>query len=443
MTQSHKITLNLEDFAPQIPVGSAILEEAKTALHSLKNRTCKGSEWTGWLDWPHKFGMSLNAEIKHWMQNLSVSYDTIIAIGIGGSYLGAKAVYDLMVGPFGPTNGLKNLYFAGQNMSESALSELIENLNHLQRKPLIVAISKTGTTTEPGVAFRVLREWCESKFCKAECAQRIIAITDPKKGALRQLALQNGYKTFEVPSDVGGRYSVFTAVGQVPLMLAGLDVKSFLDGADQVFAGLMGRDSAPSLDPFILQYAAARTAAWRAGKRMEVVTYPEPKMRNFVEWFKQLYGESDGKEHRGLFPGSLECTMDLHSMGQYLQEGARTMIETFIVADNPRTPGMSGRVKVPAMGNNLDELQYLEGKGVDDINHMALLATRKAHASGLVPVIEMRLGALDLPHIGALMAALQVSCPVGGILLGINPFDQPGVEAYKVKMFELLGKPKS
>ena len=425
----------------------ALAANASSALDSLKNKTCQGSAFTGWLNWPATHGTKLASDIRSWQSTLAVDYDLIVVIGIGGSYLGTRAVSDLMTHTFAPAMGANAtitgkpmIVFAGHNMSETSLGELLDLM--AIRKPIVNVISKSGTTTEPGVAFRVIRSFMEQHHPK-DVTKRIIATTDSRKGALRKLALECGYKTFEVPDDVGGRYSVLTAVGLVPLALHGLDIEALLRGADEVFKDIM-LSKPHGMGRLALEYAQCRTAAWNAGKRVEVVAYPEPKMRNLVEWWKQLFGESDGKGGVGLFPASIECTMDLHSMGQYMQEGARTMMETFLAVDHPRkvTPGKQHRsIHVPATGSNLDELLYLENRPIDDVNQTAMKATRAAHSDGGVPALQISIQDFTPETLGALFAMYETACAVGGIMLSVNPFNQPGVEAYKLKMFELLGKP--
>ena len=443
------ITFDREYFGKDLNKSADALQpKAIEALKSIKNKSCKGSEFTGWFNWPASSGLELTKEIRAWQAGLNVDYDLIVVIGIGGSYLGSRAVSDLMTHTFASSMGSQAtgtgkpmIVFAGHNMSETSLGELLDLM--ATRKPLVNVISKSGTTTEPGVAFRVIKDFMEKRFAK-ESAQRIIATTDGKKGALRKLAIECGYKTFEVPDDVGGRYSVLTAVGLVPLALHGIDIHAMISGADAVFQDLC-KDTPQNEGQIALQYAQCRTAAWNHGKRIEVVAYPEPKMRNLVEWWKQLFGESDGKDGVGMFPASIECTMDLHSMGQYMQEGARTMIETFLSVEKPRrvTKTYEHRtIKVPSTGSNLDELQYLENRPIDEINNTAMLATRAAHSDGGVPALEIRIKDFTAETLGALFAMYETSCAIGGIMLGVNPFNQPGVEAYKLKMFELLGKPK-
>jgi glucose-6-phosphate isomerase len=440
------IKLDRQYFSQDLNAKADLLEDkALDALEKLKTKNCTGSEFTGWYDWPRVNGFKLLQEIKDWRSSYKESFDLVVVIGIGGSYLGSKALSDVISHTYGFNEGVNRkandanrpqLVFAGQNMSESSLSDLLDLMSN--KSPIVNIISKSGTTTEPGVAFRVIRSWMEKRYGSAAAARRIIATTDPSKGALRKLALGKSYKTFVVPDDVGGRYSVLTAVGLVPLALVGYDVDALMHGADETFQDL-NQKNPTKIGRIALDYAKCRTASWNAGKVIEVVTYPEPRMRNLVEWFKQLFGESDGKDGKGLFPASIECTMDLHSMGQYMQEGARSMIETFLAVDNPR--GDRSRIDVPETSDNTDELSYLEGAGIDLINDTAMLATRIAHSSGGVPCLELRLSDFEPKTLGSLFAMYEASCAIGGLMLGINPFNQPGVEAYKVNLFALLGKP--
>jgi glucose-6-phosphate isomerase len=422
--------------------------QALSALQQLRQKTCVGAEFTGWFDWPTQHGFALAQDIKQWQKTLSVDYDLVVVIGIGGSYLGTRAVSDLMTHTFaagmgdrGTVTGKPMIVFAGHNMSETSLGDLLDLM--AIRKPLVNVISKSGTTTEPGLAFRVISTFMDERYDR-EAAHRIIATTDANKGALRKFAREKQFKSFVVPDNVGGRYSVLTAVGLVPLALHGVDIEAMLMGAHEVFEDLKV-ETPRSHGLVALEYAQCRTAAWDAGKRVEVVAYPEPKMRNLIEWWKQLFGESDGKDGLGLMPTSIECTMDLHSMGQYMQEGSRTMIETFLTVDHPRRLTKTTElqtIKVPATGSNLDELRYLEQRPVDHVNQTALTATRAAHAAGGVPALEIRIADFTPQSLGQLFAMYETSCAVGGLMLGVNPFNQPGVEAYKLKMFELLGKPR-
>ena len=438
-----QIRLDRHFFSDSLNQAADKLEShALKSLDALRAKTCTGSEWTGWFDWPKNHGFKLAEDIKVWKASLHYDYDLIVVIGIGGSYLGARAISDIASHTYAQAfagsdkKSAPQIVFAGNNMSESSMADLLDLME--KRSPIVNVISKSGTTTEPGVAFRVIRAWMDKRFGAKDSVKRIIATTDSQKGALKKVADECGYKTFIVPSDLGGRYSVLTAVGLVPVALAGFDIDALLQGAHEVFQDF-GASQPKGIARVGLEYAMCRTAAWNAGKTIEVIAYPEPKMRNVVEWFKQLFGESDGKQGKGLFPASIECTMDLHSMGQYMQDGARTMMETFLAVDNPRSS--TRRVTVPANSGNVDELKYLEGTGLDEINDKAMLATRIAHADGGVPALELRLDDLSAKTLGSLFAMYETSCAVGGLMLGINPFDQEGVEAYKVNLFGLLGKP--
>lgn len=424
------------------------IPKAKEALYALRDQTCLGGEFTGWFDWPRRRGQALWRDVKDYVAKLDVYYDTVLVIGIGGSYLGTRAVAEALGHEYGYAFAKTGrnarrpvITFAGHHLSEAGLVELLDYLE--ERQPLVNVISKTGTTTEPSVAFRVIRSYMEKRFGKAEAARRIIATTDREKGALRKLADESGYKTFEVPDDVGGRYSVLTAVGLVPLALGGFDCERLLAGADVVFREL--RDGDPSSDHPVLRYAATRAAAYESGKKIELLATGEPKLRNLIEWWKQLFGESEGKDHKGLFPAGLIYTTDLHSMGQYVQDGERNLIETFLIIAHPSASGdgtnVERRIRIPHGGGDLDGLGYLEQRFVGDINEAALLGTMVAHTDGGVPCSSLTLPRLDEQTLGGLFAFFESACGIGGALIGVNPYDQPGVEAYKKNLFGLLGKP--
>jgi glucose-6-phosphate isomerase len=421
-----------------------LLPRAQEALAQLRTRASDPRDWVGWFDWPARRAGGLARELMSLRDDLGVFYDTVVVVGIGGSYLGCRAAAEALSSTTehlttGGGNRRKPLLvYAGQHLSESALLDTLELLEG--RQPIVNVVSKSGTTTEPALAFRFLRDHLERRFGKAEAAKRIIATTDPEKGALRKLAQESGYRTFPVPSDVGGRYSVLTAVGLVPLALAGLDVDALLAGADAMFATLRGGDA--SQHP-ALRYAAARTAAYAAGKRIELLSYAEPRLAQFTEWWKQLFGESEGKDGKGLFPAGLAYTTDLHSLGQYVQEGVRDLLETYLMIDAPTSRdggGAERRLKVPS-GSPVDELGYLEGRYVDEASHAALDATRVAHADGGVPCLALGLSRLGARELGGLFAFFETACAVSASLLGVDAFDQPGVEAYKKNLFGLLGKP--
>jgi glucose-6-phosphate isomerase len=423
------------------------LPQAGQALAELIDKSCVGAEWTGWFDWPRLRGRELAREIKSYTESLDIYCDMVLTIGIGGSYLGTRAVADALshqfagsIGRVGRNPRRPLMAYAGHNLSEAGLAELLDLLE--ERQPIVNVISKSGTTTEPAVAFRVVRSYLERRFGRAEAARRIVATTDARKGALRRLAEEAGYKTFEVPDDVGGRYSVLTAVGLVPLALGGFDIDRLLDGADGIFTEL--RNRATASDHPVLQYAASRMAAFKAGKRIELLSYAEPKLLSFVEWWKQLFGESEGKNGLGLFPAGLAYTTDLHSLGQYVQDGVRNLMETFLVIDEAPSldpKALERRVRVPRAPDNVDELGYLENRFIGEINQAAMMATKVAHFDGGVPCLELKVATLDEKALGALFAFYESACGVSAAMLGVNPYDQPGVEAYKKNLFGLLGKP--
>lgn len=428
----------------------ALLPDASVALKSLMEKTCAGSEFTGWFNWPQEKGNVLNREINDFVDSYAEAYDTVVVIGIGGSYLGTKSIMDALSGRYDEAlsamgvSSKKQIVFAGHNLSEAELIELLEYLEH--RQPIVNVISKSGTTTEPSVAFRVLKEYMEKRY-KDSASQRIIATTDAKKGALRSLSDQMKYKAFEVPDDVGGRFSVLTAVGLLPLKLAGYDTDMLMSGADTFFSSIVsGTKDEPMKEPKAfdaLNYAAHRMAAWNAGNRVEIMAYGESRMSGLIEWWKQLFGESEGKEGKGLFPVGLSCTTDLHSLGQYVQEGVRNQLETFLYVENANAKNASGvekSLRVPD-GSSLDGLDYLKGKNISEVNNAALLATELAHFDGGVPCVELHLRDISEESIGYMIAFFETSCAVSALMLGVNPFDQPGVEAYKKNLFGIMGRP--
>lgn len=409
------------------------IEAANGLLHSGKG---KGSDFLGWVNLPSSItGAQLN-DIQAAADVLRGEADVVIAIGIGGSYLGAKAVLEALSGSFdcltAPKKGVNpRVIFAGQNISEDYTWELMQAVKDYDIATIV--ISKSGTTTEPAIAFRIIRDEIEKRYGKDGAAKRIVAITDESKGALRKLADTEGYKTFVIPDNVGGRYSVLTPVGLLPLAVAGVDVKALVAGAVEMEKLTA---TAPFAENPAMQYAAARTALYRAGKKVEILASYEPKLQNIGEWWKQLYGESEGKEGKGIFPASVTLTADLHSMGQYIQEGERTLFETVIRIAEP-----AHTFKIEADKENLDGLNFLAGKRIGEVNRMAVLGTMLAHVDGGVPNIAIELPRVDAHTIGALLYMFEKACGISGYALGVNPFDQPGVEAYKKNMFALLGKP--
>jgi glucose-6-phosphate isomerase len=424
---------------------SAHQSAAMAHLDGLRAGSCAGGEWTGWFDYPARGGWPVLDSVEQFVRKNDTFFDLVIVTGIGGSYAGARAVSEALSHAFAhamPRSARVPVVFAGHNLSEAGLLELLDLCD--RRQPIVNVISKSGTTTEPAVAFRVLRSYLEKRFGDREAARRIVVTTDAKKGALRTLAREKSYRAFEIPDDVGGRFSVLTPVGTLPLALAGFDVRAMVEGADSVFSGL--RQGNPSgAGAAAIEYACVRKAAWDAGKRVEVLSVADPRLSGYVEWWKQLFGESEGKGGLGIFPAGFVSTTDLHSMGQYLQDGVRNMIETFLVFDQPMAgPGkgtVERRLAVPALAGNADELGYLEGRHIEDLNVTVTQSAQLAHSDGNVPVFEVRAPRLDEYHLGALFAFHETVCAISALLLGVNPFDQPGVEDYKRNLFALLGKP--
>ena len=407
-------------------------QQANELLHSGKGA---GSDFLGWVHLPSSIDDAQIAAIEAQAEKLRAKAEVVICIGIGGSYLGAKAVYEAMNNSFeylrrkheNPT-----VLFAGQNISEDYTYELLDAVKDYSIAAIV--ISKSGTTTEPAIAFRIIKAEIEKRYGKEDAATRIVAVTDKARGALKTLATNEGYPTFVIPDDVGGRFSVLTPVGLLPLAVAGVDIKALVAGAT---AMEKATDASVPVDENIsAQYAIVRNELYREGKKTEILGSYEPKLQYVGEWWKQLYGESEGKDGKGIFPASVTLTADLHSMGQYIQEGERTLFETIIsVAESKHT------VKVESDAENLDGLNYLAGKRISQINHMAELGVRLAHIDGGVPNIRVEIPTIDAESLGALIYFFEKACGISGYLLGVNPFNQPGVEAYKNNMFALLDKP--
>ncbi|KPK84812.1 MAG: glucose-6-phosphate isomerase [Bacteroides sp. SM23_62_1] len=414
---------------------SGYKKDVKQHLESLHNKTGPGSEMTGWVDLPSRITEDYVDKIEKTADELSDMVDIVVVIGIGGSFLGAKAIIHAISHNFEYLIEKKKapfILFAGQNIGEDYLSELIEVLNH--KKYAIIVISKSGTTTEPAIAFRILKNHLERQIGVKEAGKRIIAITDQKKGALRILADQRGYTSFVIPEDVGGRYSVLAPVGLLPVATAGLSIRKFIDGA-RTMEKRTGLDVPFEDNPSAI-YASTRNALYRAGKNIEILANYNNKLIFLSEWWKQLYGESEGKEHKGIFPASVNFTADLHSMGQYIQEGTRNLFEIVISATHT-----DHTLIIPDDEDNLDQLNFLSGKRIDDVNKMAELGTILAHVDGGVPNIRIVIPEINEYHLGELIYFFEKACGISGYLLGINPFNQPGVEAYKKNMFALLEKP--
>ena len=412
----------------------AYKDAVKQNITALYNRTGKGNDFLGWVNLPSSITAAEIADIKATAQKMKQLCEVVVVIGIGGSYLGAKAVIDALSDSFAQLKPHSNplVVFAGQNIGEDYLSELQSVLKN--RKWGIVVISKSGTTTEPAIAFRILKADCEAQFGKKESVERIVAITDAKKGALRTLADQEGYKTYVIPDNVGGRFSVLTPVGLLPIAIAGFDIEQLVGGAVE-----MEKSTGANIDfeknPSAV-YAAVRNALYKKGKGIELTANYNPKLHFFAEWWKQLYGESEGKELKGIFPASVDFTSDLHSMGQYIQQGQRCLFETVISVEKPNTS-----LQIPSDAANLDGLNFLSGKHIDEVNKMAELGTILAHVDGGVPNIRISIAKLDEYNLGQLIYFYELACGISGYILDVNPFDQPGVEAYKKNMFALLDKP--
>ncbi len=408
--------------------------DAKIANVALRKKQGKGSDFMGWVNLPSSITDSEFSDIEATVNSLKNKVEIVVIIGIGGSYLGAKAVIDALSDNFAQLKGNKNaplVLFAGQNISEDYMFELRELLK--TKEYALVVISKSGTTTEPALAFRFLKHDIEQKYGKEEARNRIIAITDASKGALRTLATQEGYKTYVIPDDVGGRFSVLTPVGLVPIAFAGFDIRKLVAGAVN-----MENKTAPDVqfDQNIAEiYAAARNALYNRGKYIEILVNYNPKLHFVAEWWKQLYGESEGKEKKGIFPASVDFSSDLHSMGQYIQEGIRVLFETVISVEN-----VNATQVIELENNDLDGLNYLAGKRIDHVNKMAELGTQIAHIQGGVPNIKIEIESINEFALGELLYFFEKACGISGAILDVNPFDQPGVEAYKKNMFALLGK---
>ena len=394
-----------------------------------------GNDFLGWVALPSSIDAAELAAIKAQADKLRAKAEVVICIGIGGSYLGAKAVLDALSNSFEflhKRHDNPTVIFAGQNISEDYTFEMLEALKEYSIATIV--ISKSGTTTEPAIAFRIIKEEIERRYGKEEARERIVAITDQARGALKTLATQEGYTTFVIPDNVGGRFSVLTPVGLLPLAVGGVDIEALVAGAVAMEKATAG--DVPFDENIAAQYAATRYILYTEGKKVEILGSYEPKLQNIGEWWKQLYGESEGKEGKGIFPASVTLTADLHSMGQYIQEGERTLFETIISVAKP-----AHEVKVEADEANLDGLNFLAGKRLHEINKMAELGVQLAHIDGGVPNILIELPSINEGAIGALLYFFEKACGISGYMLGVNPFNQPGVEAYKKNMFALLDKP--
>ena len=409
---------------------------AIAAQESLENGTCPGNDFLGWLHLPSSITPGFLGEIETVANTLREKCEVVVVAGIGGSYLGARAVIEALSNSFSWLVADKKnptILFAGNNISEDYLYELTEYLKG--KKFGVINISKSGTTTETALTFRLLKKQCEAQRGKAEAKDVIVAITDAHKGAARAAATKEGYKTFVIPDNVGGRFSVLTPVGLLPIAVAGFDIKALVGGATEM-EKLTGKDVPFDENP-AAQYAAVRNALYAQGnKKIEIMVNYQPKLHFFSEWWKQLYGESEGKDGKGIFPASCDFTTDLHSMGQWIQQGERSIYETVISVEEP-----NHTLLFPSDDENLDGLNFLAGKRIDEVNKMAELGTRLAHVDGGVPNIRISVPKLNEYYIGQLIYFFEKACGISGNILGVNPFNQPGVEAYKKNMFALLEKP--
>ena len=407
----------------------------KAAQEALENGTCKGNDFLGWLHLPSSITPEHIADLKAAAQTLRENCEVVIVAGIGGSYLGARAVIEALSNSFAWLKKEQNgpiILFAGHNIGEDYLYELTDYLK--DKKFGVINISKSGTTTETALAFRLLKKQCEDQRGKEMARKVIVAVTDAKKGAARVTADQEGYKSFIIPDNVGGRFSVLTPVGLLPIAVAGFDIEKLVAGA-AAMEKACGLDVPFAENPAAL-YAATRNELYKQGKKVEILVNFNPKLHYVNEWWKQLYGESEGKEGKGIFPAAVDFSTDLHSMGQWIQEGERTIFETVISVEKP-----VHKLEVPTDEANLDGLNFLAGKRVDEVNKMAELGTQLAHVDGGVPNMRVVVPELNEECIGQLLYFFEKACGISGILLGVNPFNQPGVEAYKKNMFALLNKP--
>ena len=432
------ISLNITKAASFLAEGAvkAYEPKVKAAQEALENGTCDGNDFLGWLHLPSSITPEFLNEIQAVANTLREKCEVVVVAGIGGSYLGARAVIEGLGNSFAwLVNDKKNptILFAGNNIGEDYLFELTSFLK--DKKFGVINISKSGTTTETALAFRLLKKQCEDQRGKEEAKDVIVAVTDAKKGAARTCADKEGYKSFIIPDNVGGRFSVLTPVGLLPIAVAGFDVKQLVAGAAEMEKAC-GKDVAFEENPAAI-YAATRQALYtQAGKKIEIVCNFQPKLHYFAEWWKQLYGESEGKDQKGIFPAACDFTTDLHSMGQWIQEGERSIFETVISVETPNE-----KLLFPHDDENLDGLNFLEGKRVDEVNKMAELGTRLAHVDGGVPNILVNVPELNAYYLGQLIYFFEKACGISGLLEEVNPFYQPGVEAYKKNMFALLNKP--
>lgn len=408
--------------------------EAKLHLTSLINKTGKGNDFLGWIDYTENITGEELSEIKSYAEKLREKIDVLVIVGIGGSYLGTRAIIDMLTNNFHcllPERNNPIVLYAGNNLGEDYLHDLLEVLNNYDYG--IIVVSKSGTTTEPAIAFRILKHHIEKKYGKEKAKERIYVITDKNKGILLVIAKTENYKCFYIPDDIGGRYSVLTPVGLLPLAVAGIDISQLIHGANTIKSYLVNDFTEENI---AIQYALIRNALYRKGKYIELMVSYVPRMHFFVEWWKQLFGESEGKENKGIFPAGVDFTTDLHSLGQYIQEGERILFETVLHVNRP-----TNQLIIPHDNENTDKLNFLSYKQVSYVNNMAMLGTILAHVDGGIPNLLIDIPSLQEKYVGQLIYFFQLACGISGYLLGINPFDQPGVEAYKNNLFALIGKP--
>ncbi len=411
-------------------------ESIGAARKTLQERTGAGNDFLGWIDLPEDYDKEEFARIQKAADKIKSDSEVLVVIGIGGSYLGARAAIEFLRHSFYNSvdksiRKTPEIYYAGNSISGTYLSQLIETIG--DRDFSVNVISKSGTTTEPAIAFRIFKEMLENKYGKEEAAKRIYATTDKERGALKSLATEEGYETFVVPDDVGGRFSVLTAVGLLPIAASGADIGKLMEGAQSMRKLCLENDIE---DNDAIKYAAIRNILYKKGKSVEILANYEPIFHYVAEWWKQLYGESEGKDQKGILPASVDLTTDLHSMGQFIQDGSRIMYETVMELENPAL-----NITVKEAENDLDGLNYLSGKTLDFVNKSAMKGTQLAHTDGNVPNLVVRIPEQNEFYLGELFYFFEFACGISGYLLGVNPFNQPGVESYKRNMFALLGKP--
>lgn len=412
---------------------ASYVKEAHDMIH---NKTGAGNDFLGWVNLPENYDKEEFARIKKAAEKIRSDSDVLVVIGIGGSYLGARAAVEMLQHSF--YNALDadkrkgpSVFFAGNNISSTYMADLLEAIDG--KDISVNVISKSGTTTEPAIAFRIFKDLLEKKYGKEGAKERIYATTDKARGALKSLADEEGYETFVIADDIGGRYSVLTAVGLLPIAAAGIDIDKMMQGAYDAQVEYSNPNLAENQ---CYQYAVVRNSLSRKGKTVELMVNYEPALHYFGEWWKQLYGESEGKDNKGIFPAAADFSSDLHSMGQYIQQGQRILFETALLVENPRK-----NIEIQATVDNIDGLNFLAGKTIDFVNSKAAQGTALAHTDGQVPNLSVTIPSLDAYNFGKLVYFFEKACGLSGYLLGVNPFDQPGVEAYKKNMFALLGKP--